>query len=489
MDRRNQQPSRDRSSFTQSWKPQSRIAGYINGTAKLEDIYNTDKIVKPQDRHNKRTFHHQNLSPANRNTIPAAQRAAKPRASKSSSKATTAPRPDDSANTLPGSVSVHSQGDTSSQSCASSVKAGSARATSVSSSMRAVNEQLLTEKDEEIAALKDRVEHLLRSLTPPDRDSATADDVTALVDNLFRSLAGAFDAIAHCRADMTDERVEQTLAHMEQSRDHWYTLAGGLSKAVNALHESGQQLRTSNADLDEQLARLRSENATLKLKVAELQAQTDGAEAMRHQLDVMAANEDAIRVENERLLGQIRELEQRHKRAKDEITGCLELHERIEKDTQTKENVSERFAARLKQLESDKNEMQMELRRYRDELTAAEAENAHLKEEPRMLQQRLRRLQDDNEKYQKLLLEVNSQYQRLRGDFEHLQNQKRRLEGTLDEWKQTESNLDTSWTTAIGRLRMMFDEEKSYSKMLMRSLEETALKAKILNENEINTNS
>lgn len=480
-EKRQQVNTRERLLNAKKPNSQSRIGPYIEGKAELREIYNCVKIIKPENRHNKRAFL-QRMSPGQQSTVTQKSTSLQHKASKK--------KPSSKLDNKNGTVACNSlsisaisghsaHGDISNH---SHVSNNTSTSTSVES-LKQFYERLLAQKDAEILAFRDQVQHLHRNLELKLISDST-NEVGTTISNLLRSLSDISEIISLTRTTTMNEPLDRTLARMENIRNNWYNVAASLSTTAKTLYESNQHLHQLHAEKDDQLSKLKNENTKLQERVAQIEDEIKKYD----ELGLTVDNVITIKNNNEKLRSDIKRYEQLGKEGQKELNICLFLHEEILNDIRIKESKFREIMTKMKQLECEKTDIQINQKCYEKEFQNLDVEGAN-----ENLKAKLQQLQDDKESIrtnynecQKLLVTINSKYERLLDEYEHLQKKNSQLESAL-----LESGPESCANNLQGRkqkltiLETMFETERKFSAQLMKNLEQTV--AKIIDDNEIHT--
>lgn len=429
------------------WQPQSRIAGYIKGSVKLEEMVSREKLVRPEHRHNRPVFKaliNDDDEPASATFVKCRNRSAISRCPSSSTKTSSLSRA--------GSVPTHQQ-----------LTADDLTRT-------------IVEKNEHITALRDQLE-ALRSCARLEQLPEGGAEHNSLRVVLERMLECLLDMLGNLRHhDEHDERMAQFVAAVEREREN-------VLRSVDALCRA-------NSRKDEELRQMSGEQAQMRTHLQQLMLGKGGPSVEERRL--CARNTD--------LVLRLRGYEQKYEKATEELRNLSSLAESVRKhidaekkafDERTMEHkksiddlklsyskLVEEKEKRLAQLAKTHADEMAELRRQRAESVASVQQ---LRDEVQRVTSAEQRLQAENDALQVHLERVRQENEQIRDEIEHLKREKE----ALDTESKGTSDTDDPVRWNVNNEKMTFIEQDTQWQQLKRCLRNTVKRAGILTDDDV----
>ncbi|XKL69472.1 hypothetical protein PGB90_007241 [Kerria lacca] len=514
----------EKSIKTRKWQPQSRIADYIKGKVKLEDIISKDKIVRPQDRHNKQAF----LPPLNNKEIilrtvrkkRPVRKCSPPQLNRVCTKinsSITLTEPSLTNESLVTSRTDRFQ--------STSTKTFNTAETTEPRCQQTNVEQLartLVEKNQEIAKLKEKIENFrdFVHLDMASHGDEVNEDVLSIVGRLFDRLVNISTNLQY--TDTKDEEVLAFLANIERERRRWYSFSTNIMEDIQTLKLKNQSLCVSNAEKDCRLNETTAMNTKLKFKLTALEKEFQMEQATKNQLEITSKTiTEKIKIareQNNKLRNNLCHYEQKFSSAVDELSKLGKLGDRVRNEFEIKklafEELNAKQHARVHQLEKtitdlekacctlqlnsdEKNQKQIaELEeRYRLDIeTIKDANEKYIKQIQKektslendvcQLKEKEQSLLHDNENMQMKLRELINTNQLLNVELNEAKREKQILEEAWNEWRRKSQNENLDEANENLMTEMLVAEEHNL-KRLMQDLDDTMRCTGLINEEDV----
>lgn len=451
MDAHKQQtPNNELPQRTKAWKPQSRIAGYIKGSVKLEEMVSREKLVRPEHRHNRRAFMalvNDDDEPNCANTL-----------FKSKSRFSETRR----------STEVHRSTTSRCPSTSTKTSTSLSRAGSVHPHQQLTTDDLtrtIIEKNEYITALREQLDKLrscARVETLPQAGAEPMDGIIA-----HHSLRVVLERMLECLLDMLtnlrhydehDERMAQFVATVEREREN-------VLRSVDALCQA-------NARKEDELRQMSGEQTALRERLQQLQKDIGFSREERRQS-----------VRHNILQQKLRVYEEMYRKATDEVRHLSSLTESVRKhiDAQ-KEAFNERAAVYRKQTEEHEKCVQnlqtscssLKEKKEEAEKKLAQIEKEHADEVARLrkkyegsiavLETDTQKLEEEKRQMQAEQAELEEQLRRARQENEEISSDIKRLREEKEALERDLAERERSDTDEIVQRPVENDKMTSFAK-------------------------
>lgn len=455
MDARKQPaPNNEPPQRTRVWQPESRIAGYIKGSVKLEEMVSREKLIRPEQRHNRRVFKaliNDDDEPASATFVKSKNRSVISRCPSSSTKTSTSL-------SRVGSVLPHQQLTTDDLT------------------------RTIVEKNEHITALRDQLE-ALRSCARLEQLPKGGNEHSSLRAVLERLLECLLDMLTNLRHnDEHDERMAQFVVAVEREREN-------VLRSVDALCQA-------NTRKDDELRQMSGEHEQVRSHLQKLLQDKGGPSSEERRL--CAHNID--------LLQRLRTYEEKYQKATEELRNLSRLAESVHKHIDAeKEAFNKRSKEHRKNIEdlhssyrcleekkeeAEKRLMQIvkthadEVAQLREQKEESVASVQQLKNEVQRVKSVEQRLQVENAALVAQLEEERQQNERIRDEIKRIIEEKEALETDLAD--RGTSDADDPVQRTVENVKMTsFAEQESQWHQLKRCFYKTVKRAGILPDDDV----
>ncbi len=426
MDALKKSPSRGHQPTLRVWQPRSRIAGYIKGEVKLEDIVRGDKLVKPEHRHNKRAFLLHLNEECSRKT---------------------------------GDAKAGSRNSSRICRCPSSAQTSASEVT-VPDTDHSIQKN--ADKSEQISRLQRQIETIRDCVHKTEVQEG--EDVETAVSTLLDCLVNLSTALRN--VDATDDRIAAFANRVQRERQRWFTFATSLQDEVGVLRNLNENLQISNNKRDECMHAITGENTRLQTKFSTLQTEFERLRECNEKMtsvyeSIIANKNDTIR-RNEKLRDGIAEYERVYEKTAKELSQLSELSDRVRLQFEIEKR--ELDAANLTTCQQVA-ELEEKIRKLEDECRTLENSKCEMKSRAAEIEKRhqseIQTLKEANDKYVKsLTLETSS----LEREVTQLRDDERSL-------RQENDNLRATLLQLSNKCRIL-NEDAEYAKCEKKTLEE-----------------
>lgn len=405
-------------------RSQSRIADYIKGKLSLDQIVSKDRIIKPEERHNKRAFlplineqvkiiprklrdprtievKIDTRRPVQSKTkireydpITAKFRTPKPAEKKrqtfsinlddyyvvlnKGAKGNAIEYKHDDYST-PGS-----QAQTQTPSTESSCNDLIPIISNVNNTAPDTNyyEETLVTKNDEISMLKEKIRNLQKNIVA--KNSVDTDDETVL-GKMLQSLTHLTNAMKILKNAQEQHQIIECVTQIEQEQDQWYSYVATISDGMKSLKYLNTTLKTDNAQKTNQLDEKHAENENLLKQLLQLEQEAKTLKNEKQDYSEML-NETKnklkiVQKENENLLQQLKHQQNLGDKAHEELNRLNNIYEKLQIELEEKQRVagelSEKLNNQIAQLEAANVELLSKYQRACEEVEKLAVESEH----------------------------------------------------------------------------------------------------------------
>lgn len=376
----------------QAFKSQSRIADYINGKIPLEQMIHKDRIIKPEERHNKRAFlphinddvkivHRKIKDPRTIEVKIDTRRPVQRSKSKitefdpKTNKFVTPPKPpkknmyidfnnyrvliSDKGNRTNAIEFKEEKSDDDSTPAESQLPTPATQSpcNDIVPVISNVNdtapdttyyEETLVTKNDEISMLKEKIRALQKSIITKNNVGVDEDHV---LDKILESLTHVSGVMKSLKNARDDYEISSCVAQIEDEQDKWFSYVATVSDGMRTLKELNNTLKSQNTTKAAQLREKEAENEHLQKKLLNAKQETVTLKTEKNDyMDMLNASKHSLKLahkENENLQQQLANYSRLSQKANEQLDMLNKACEKVQIDLQSKEQTAMELEQRL----------------------------------------------------------------------------------------------------------------------------------------------